>query len=131
MDAVGATSSIISLVDLSARVIAFLGDLKNADKDRAAIVHQIQANCGILQSIAKRQNEKLPNLSSLVVERGPLAEYKRILEELVPKVTSAKGLKDLPEKIKFVAKKKDIQELLGVLERWKSMFSFCLQEDAL
>ena len=92
---------ILALVELSLKVISLLGDIKDASSDRAKILAELNGGCRILRSLAEHAEKigaSLPNTAGLVVAKGPLVEYKVILEKLVPKLTAAKGVKDVGRK---------------------------------
>lgn len=52
--------------------------------------------------------QNIPILTSLVVPDGPLGQYKKEIEGLVPKLT---------KKFKFIASKKDIQDTMSTLHQ--------------
>jgi hypothetical protein len=134
MAGVGEASSILAVIELSYKIIEFLIDIKDASSDRTKILAELRGACGILQSLAekaKKSGTSLPNVAGLAVKNGPLMEYKVLLEELIQKLTKGKGLRDVPKRIMFVARKEDIERIMAALERYKSTFLACLQEDTL
>jgi hypothetical protein len=130
----GALSAIGALIDYSEKVIRFLVDVKDATADRQKIVLELQNNVHflrILKETPEKDLERLPNIGSLLVGNGPLDAYKKIIEDLVPKLTTAKGLSDFPKKFKFATRQDGIKDTLASLERYKSTFMLCLSRDQL
>ena len=132
MDVVSDVAAVVALIETTRKSIKFIQDLKDAKDDRAKIVRELEGCAGILQKIvaAVQQDAKsLPNLASLVVPDGPLDQYKKEVEYLVPKLTSAHGLFAIAKTVKFTTNKKKIQETITMLDRYKSTFLFCLNFD--
>ena len=104
----------------------------NPPRPVAKIVRELQGCAGILQKIVatvQQDAQSLPNLASLVVPDGPLDLYKKEIEHLVPKLTSAHGLSAIAKTVKFTTNKKKIQETITTLDRHKSTFLLCLNFD--
>lgn len=133
MDIVSDVAAVVALVESTKKIVGFIQDLKDAKDDRAKIVRELQGCAGILGMIAvtvqQDAQQSLPNLASLVFPGGPLEQYKKDIEELVPKLTTAHGVSDLAKRCKFIASKKDIQDTLTALEHYKNTFIICINLD--
>lgn len=132
MDVVSDVAAVVALLEATRKTVGFIQDLKDAKDDRAKIVRGLQGCAGILQMIAvtvQQDAQSLLNLASLVAPNGPLDQYKREVEGLVPKLTTAHGISDIAKKFKFVASKKDIQDTMPTLEHYKTVFVFCMNFD--
>ena len=132
MDVISDVAAVIALVETTLKTIKFIQDLKDANDDRAKIVRELEGCAGILQKIVatvQKDAQSLPILASLVVPDGPLDQYKKEIEHLVPKLTSAHGVFALAKTVKFTTNKKKIQESINTLDRYKSTFLICLNFD--
>jgi hypothetical protein len=76
-----------------------------------------------LDDFVKNNPDRLPDLQSLLVQGGWADQYQGIVERLIPKLTSAKGLKDSGKKIRFVASSDEVQEELNRLQFYHGQFS--------
>ena len=132
MDIVSDIVAVVALLEATNRTVGFIQDLEDAKDDRAKIVRELEGCAGILQMIAvtvQQDAQSLPNLASLVVPNVPLDEYKREVEGLVPKLTTAHGISDIAKRFKFDASKKDIQDTISTLEHCKTTFLLCMNFD--
>ena len=132
MDFVSNVAAVVALGETTRKTIKFIQDLKDAKDDRAKIVRELEACAGILSKIGatiQQDAQSLPNLASLVVPNGPLDQYKKEIEHLVPKLTSAHGVSAIAKTVKFTTNKKKIQETITTLDRYKSTFLVCLNFD--
>ena len=132
MDVVSDVAAVVALLEATKRTVGFIQDVKDAKDDRAKIVLELQGCAGILQMIAvtvQQDAHSLPNLASLLVPNGQLDQYKREIEGLVPKLTTAHGIHDIAKRFKFVASKKDIQDTISTLEHYKTTFLVCMNFD--
>ena len=125
MDGISSAVTIISVIETCQKVIRFLLDVKDAEEGRWQIINQIRGSVDILyklHDIVKDNPDRLPDLQALLAKDGWADQFKVIAENLVPKLTSAKGLRDVPKRIKFVAGKSAIKEELQRLEFYQNQF---------
>ena len=132
MDVVSNVAAVAALVETTLKTVKFIQDLKDAKDDRAKINRELEGCAGILQKIVDtvQQNaHSLPNLASLTVPKGPLYQYKKEIEHLVPKLTSAHGVFAIANTVNFTTDKKTIQETMTTLDRYNRTFLICLNFD--
>ena len=132
MDIVSDVAAIVALVETTLKTVKFIRDLKDAKDDRAKIVRDLEGCAGILQKIVatvQQDAQSLPNLASLVVPEGPLDQYKKEIEDLVPKLTTPHGVFGIAKTVKFTTSKQKIQETVTTLDQYKSTFLICLNFD--
>ena len=132
MDVVSDVAAVVALVETTLKTIRFIQDLRDAKDDRAKVVRELEACAGILKKIVatvQQDAQSLPNLASLVVPNGPLDQYKKEIEHLIPKLTSTHGVFAISKTVKFTTNKKKIQETIIRLDRYKSTFLICLNFD--
>jgi hypothetical protein len=93
MDGVSSATAIISVIETCQMVIRFIKDVVDADEDRNKIMDQIRGSVDIffkLDDVVKKNPDRLPDLQSLLVQGGCADQYQRIVEGLIPRLTSAK-----------------------------------------
>ncbi len=130
------TASIITVLDLSGKVVQYLNSVKDASKDRSRIRDEITSASFLLYMIkdhakqASSGDNWLPTLVSLCHQQGPLEQFKKCLEKLAASLAPRKGWGERIEcALKWPFKKEDVTDLLTVIERQKSLFNLALQND--
>lgn len=133
MDVISDIAAVWALIGVIKQTIVFIKDVKDANGDRTKIVHELQGGSDILERIARKVKDdpkSVPNLALLLGPNGLLTQYKKIVDLLVPKLTTARGgLRDIAQRCKFVTDKKNIQDTLSTLERHRSIFMLYLNLD--
>ena len=82
------TASIIAILQLTSKVIEYLGDVQDALKDRARLAVEALNLYSLLITLRYRLEEGRSNeawytaVRSLGVQNGPLDQYKDTLEQL-------------------------------------------------
>ncbi|KAL6715324.1 hypothetical protein ACLMJK_007590 [Lecanora helva] len=69
-------------------------------------------------------------MASLAALNGPLSQLKTTLERLIAKVKPVQGLKKAGRALIWPLKKSEVQEILGSLERQKSLLILALQNES-
>ena len=132
MDVVSDVAAVIASVETTLKTIKFIRDLQYAKDDRAKVVRELESCAGILSKIVatvQQDAQSLPNLASSVVPDGPLDQYKKEIEDLVPKLTSAHAILAIAKTVNFTTNKKKIHETINTLDRYKSTFLLRLNLD--
>lgn len=133
--AVGIVGSIISVLQLSAKVVKYLAATKDASVDCQRLLLEIQSVTGLLYMLKERLagagSETLPWTHSLDAPEGPVTQFRQALEELVPKLLPAEGWKKVGKTLSWPFKKEEIMAILGRIERQKSLFGLALENDHL
>ncbi|KAI4125302.1 MAG: hypothetical protein LQ347_005424 [Umbilicaria vellea] len=131
--AVGIVGSIISVLQLSAKVVKYLAATKDASVDCQRLLLEIQSVTGLLYMLKERLagagSETLPWTHSLDAPEGPVTQFRQALEELVPKLLPAEGWKKVGKTLSWPFKKEEIMAILGRIERQKSLFGLALEND--
>jgi hypothetical protein len=136
MDPLSATASIIAVLQLSAKVLAYLNDVKDASKDRAQCAIEASNLHSLLLNLRFRLEEGGSELwctavRALAVENGPLDQFKQALEMLATKMTEGGRLKKASEALIWKFKKEEVTSILGRMERLKTLIEIALQMDHL
>ena len=137
MDPLSITASIIAVLQLSAKVLAYLNDVKDAPKDRAQCAIETSNLYNLLFNLRVRVEEGDPMkpwytaVRALAVENGPLDQFKQALETLQTKMTDGCRLKRTGEALMWKFKKEEIASILDRMERLKTLVEIALQMDHL
>jgi hypothetical protein len=137
MDPLSATASIIAILQLSAKVLSYLNDVKGASKDRAQCAIEASNLHSLLLNLRFRLEESGANqpwytaVRALAVENGPLDQFKQALEMMYDKMTGGSRLEKAGEALIWKFKKAEIESVLARMERLKSLIEIALQMDHL
>ncbi|KAF1936446.1 hypothetical protein EJ02DRAFT_480563 [Clathrospora elynae] len=135
MDPLSVAASIIAVLQLSAKVLAYLNDVKDASKDRAKCAVEASNLHSLLLNLRFRLEEGTANtpwytaIRALAVDNGPLDQFKQALETLQNRMTNGGRLKKASEALMWKFKKEEIAGILHRIERLKSLVEIALQGD--
>jgi hypothetical protein len=137
MDLLGATASIIAILQLSAKVLSYLNDVKDASKGRTQCTIEASNIHSLLTNLRFRLEERHGHQSwftavqALDVENGPLDQFKQALETLQAKMTDGGRLKKVGEALLWKFKKEELDAILVRMDRLKTLIEIALQMDHL
>ncbi|KAI0569585.1 ankyrin repeat domain-containing protein [Pyrenophora tritici-repentis] len=137
MDPLSVTASIIAVLQLSAKVLEYLSDVRDAPKERSHCEAEISNLSALLRAL--RDHVQTGDLSQpwytaiaeLAAPNGPFDQFKQALEALQNKITDGGRLKKLGETLVWKFKKEEIAGILNRIERLKSLVEIVLQMDHL
>lgn len=135
MDPIGALASIITILQLSQKVIGYLNDVKDASKDGAKCAIEASNLYTLLRDLRCRLEEGRGDtpwhtaVRALGVENGPFDQFKQTLESLQSKMAKRGVLKQAGKALMWKFTKEDINNLLNRMERLKSLIEIALQMD--
>jgi hypothetical protein len=137
MDPLSVTASIIAVLQLSAKVLSYLNDVKDASKDRAECAVETSSLYSLLLNLRFRleggDTSQLWYVAvrALAVENGPLDQFKHALETLQARMTDRGRLKKACDALVWKFKKEEVAEVLARVERLKTLVEIALQMDHL
>ena len=137
MDPLSVTASIIAVLQLSAKVLGYLNDVKDASKDRAkcaveaANLHSLLINLRFRLEEARADAPWFTAVRALGIENGPLDQFKQALEALQTKITDGGRLKKAGKALVWKFKKEELAGILVQIERLKALVGIALQIDHL
>ncbi|XP_014551953.1 hypothetical protein COCVIDRAFT_30600 [Bipolaris victoriae FI3] len=137
MDPLSITASIIAVLQLSAKVLGYLNDVRDAPKDRAKYAIEASNVHNLLTSLRFLLEEKNANVPwykavcDLGVQNGPLDQFRQALETLQSKITDGGRLKKVVEALVWKFKREEIASILDQIERLKNLVGIALQVDHL
>ena len=137
MDPLSVTAGIIAVLQLSTKVISYLNDVKDAPKDRAQCAIEVSNLQSLLLNLRFRleggdtSQEWYNAVRELAVEKGPLDQFKEVLETLQAKMIGGGRLIKAGEALVWKFKKEEIVSYLTRIERLKTLIGIALQMDHL
>ncbi|KAF2787420.1 ankyrin, partial [Melanomma pulvis-pyrius CBS 109.77] len=132
MDPLSAIASVIAILQLSTKVLAYLNDVKDASKGHAQCAIEASNIHNLLTNLRSRLEEGHAHqpwfnaVQTLAVENGPLDQFKQALETLQSKMTDGGRLKNA---LIWKFKKEEVDAILAQMERLKTLIQFVLQID--
>ncbi|EUC29589.1 hypothetical protein COCCADRAFT_69931, partial [Bipolaris zeicola 26-R-13] len=122
MDPLSITASIIAVLQLSAKVLGYLNDVRDAPKDRAKCAIEASSVHNLLTSLRfllEEENANVPwykAVCDLGVQNGPLDQFRQALETLQSKITDGGRLKKVVEALVWKFKREEIASILDQIE---------------
>ncbi|KAL9025778.1 MAG: hypothetical protein Q9180_007594, partial [Flavoplaca navasiana] len=135
MEPLSVTASIIAVLQLSANVISYLGDVKDAPKDHAQCLIEANNLRNLLLQLTLRVADGDASqtwynaVRELTVKNGPLDQFKQALETLQAGMTDRGRLQQFVDRLKWKFKKEDIAMILARMARLKTLTEIALQMD--
>lgn len=139
MDPLSVTGSVIAILQLTNSVLGYLNDIKDTPKECQQCTIEASNLQSLLINLRYRleQAQEQPDdpwytaVQASNVGNGPLDQYKQALEQLTTKVDVNNGVKKLKKRLIWKFSKVEVAEIVGRIERLKSLVSLALGEDYL
>ncbi|KAI9770862.1 MAG: hypothetical protein M1839_003025 [Geoglossum umbratile] len=137
MDPLSVTASIIAILQLTSKVIEYLNDIKDAQKDRAQCAIEASNLYNLLTTLRYRLEERTSNepwyaeVQTLGVKNGPLDQYRMALEQLQAKITKEGVFKKVGYFLLWKSVKEEVIEIMARIERLKMLVQIALEMDHL
>jgi hypothetical protein len=134
-EAVGLAASIISILQLSASIIKFIGETKGSSDNRNRLLTEIASTQGFLYALKDKaespqcDDKIFQTMRALNQPNGPLEQFKQALERLASKLKPAENMKKIGKALIWPFQKAEIKEVILTIERQKSLFNLALQND--
>ncbi|KAL5377140.1 hypothetical protein DPSP01_009953 [Paraphaeosphaeria sporulosa] len=135
MDPLSVTASIIAVLQLSAKVLVYISDIKDAPRERShceAEISNLSALLRALRDHVQTGDLSLPwyaAVAELAAPKGLFDQFKQALEALQNKIIDGGRLKKLGEALVWKFKKEEIASVLDRIERLKQLVEIALQMD--
>jgi hypothetical protein len=139
-DPIGATASIITLLDLCVKVLKYLRDVKDGPKDCNRLKMEISSTRGLLETLKEtiEDAESAPQegwsatIRSLNNDEGPLKQLEETLitlHDAFSRAAAAKGLDKISKRFLWPFKKDDAENLIKNVDRQKLLLILALEND--
>lgn len=132
--AIGLAASIIQLIDVTAKAVKYLNDVKDAPKDRQRLALEVTSLLALLTNLRYQMEEAEATdtwfrcLRSLGEKYGLLDQFSGAMEALVKKLKPEGGMQRYSRALSWTLEKKEIMDILNKIERLKSTITIALQE---
>lgn len=133
-DPLSVTASIIAVLQLTGTVVRYLGNVQDATGYKSRLLLQVSGAKGVLETLRDLSQESVqgdPFLLTLGLLQEPLKHHEVTLQRLETALAPAQGLKKLGKAFKWPFEKSEIVDILGSIERQKTLFGLALQADHL
>jgi hypothetical protein len=140
-DPLSTVANILAVLKLAVAATQYIKDVKQGSADRLRLRDELRSTTCLLEMLKDRIDDSEDaaeddgaalnpsSIASLAGEDGPLALFKRILEEIIAKLAPQDRLRRYAQSLTWPFDKKEIAELISSLERLKSHFSLIMQND--
>ena len=133
-DPLSVTASIIAVLQLTGTLIRYLGNVQDATGYKTRLLLEVSGAKGVLETLRDLSQESVqgdPILSTLGLLVEPLKHHESTLRKLENALAPAQGLRKLGKAFKWPFEKGEIMDILGNIERQKTLFGLALQADHL
>ena len=137
MDPLSITASIITIVQLSCELVAYLSNVKDAPKECRQCRIEVSNTQNLLLSLRDRLEEEQPGsawfseIQKLNNPGGPLSQYQQALQELRLRTEALDGIRRVQKRLLWRFKKEEVTGILATIERLKSVINIALENDHL
>ena len=134
---IGLIASLAQLIDATSKTLGYLNNVKNAPKARGQVAQEASLLLVLLTSLRYRLEDTDPHdgwvkgVLMLGMANGPLEQFKEALESLATRLRSSGTSKSVGKALGWHFEKKEVDDLIGKMERLKSFVNLALQGDIL
>lgn len=137
-DPLSITASLIAVLQLAATAIQYVKDVKGGSSDRTRLRDELRSTTCVLEMLRDRIEDSENSgdtklnpelLAALGAPDGPLQLLQKVLQDIIAKLHPRDGLRKLAQPFTWPFDKKDISEMLEMLERLKSNFNLIIQNE--
>jgi hypothetical protein len=131
-DPLSIAASIAALLDLTRKVMEYIIDAKGASEDRRRLWEELSSNIGLLYILRdKTEKPSDDGINARTFKRldepnGPLKQFQSALERLAERLKPAQGTQRVKSKLMWPFHKAEVQEILNMMERQKSLFTLAI-----
>ncbi|KAI4094172.1 MAG: hypothetical protein LQ344_002426 [Seirophora lacunosa] len=133
MDPVSTVASVVTLVGVTLKTVKYVNEMKDASKERQNLSKETADLLPMLTGLRnmiedpRRSKTSFDGVNSLVTADGPLDQLSEALKQLNKKVKAKRGIKNFPRVLVWPLDKEECKEVLGKIERVKSLISLALE----
>lgn len=135
MDPLSIAFGVITLLELTKKVIIYARQTKDAPTDRTRVLQEASSLTGLLSTLkdfiedCDSEDPWLQATSYLTAPDGPLHQYRLTLETVVAKITPDRGHHRFGQALAWMFSKEEVTRLLSQIERVKSFIQIALEID--
>ena len=128
-DPLSISGSIAAVVQVSVAVLRYLGDVKDASAHTNRLRNEIDSLQRILRPVLQRLEQSGNSIFTrqlIEAQSGPLDELHILLEDLQRRLAPVAGFRKIRKAVIWPFEKRDIIEIVGAIERQKTLFMMTL-----
>lgn len=137
MDGISGAASVLALVELAGKTIAYVKQVKDAPQDKQHLLKLLIQSKGILYTLNDliefvENEEWASTIRSLSDPAGALAQYQKILERIISRLNinnKANNLQHSFNRLKWPFVQREIKKMTSELEKLKSTFIIATAND--
>jgi hypothetical protein len=136
MDPLSIAFGVITILELTRKVIIYAKQTKDAPTDRIKVLQEASSLTGLLSTLKDFiedcddfEDPWLHATSSLTAPDGPLHQYRLTLEMVVDRITSSRGHGRVRQALAWMFSKEEVARLLSQIERVKSFVQIAIAID--
>lgn len=135
MDPLSIAFGVITLLELSKKIIIYAKQTKDAPTDRTRVLQEASSLAGLLSTLkdfiedCDAEDPWLQATSNLTAPNGPLHQYRLTLEMVAAKITTSRGHRKIGQALAWMFSKEEVTRLLSQIERVKSFIQIALEID--
>ncbi|KAH8170601.1 protein kinase domain-containing protein [Sarocladium implicatum] len=135
-DPLSTAASVIAALQAAAVAIQYLKDVKAGSTDRTRLRDELRCTILVLEMIRDRLEDSAGLVTAgsaamvaLAAPEGPLALFKKLIEDIVAKLAPQDRLRKLAQPFRWPFDKQGVHDMLATLERLKSSFNLVMQNE--
>jgi len=131
-ESVGFAASIVTLLDLTRKVLEYVKDACYASRERKKIYDEVTSTQGLLEQLNEKSEQAKwgDTLKILDTPQGPLQQLETALKRLEKGLKASDNcFRTLGNALTWPFEKKETDAILSSLERPKSLLTLALQRD--
>lgn len=129
-DPLSMTASIVAVIQLAGALSTFtngyIGGFRRASSERRRLLDEFASLGQILQHLSSHNDANAGALQGLA---GPLESCRLELEAVAAKLRPRKGARGVWIKLKWPLEEAEMMQVIGRVERYKTLFHFALTAD--
>lgn len=140
-DGLSTVANVLAVLNLAVAATKYIKDVKQGSTDRLRLRDELRSTTCLLEMLKDRLDDseeaidsdtetlKTSSVASLVGDDGPLALFRRLLEDIITKLAPQDRFRRLALPFIWPFDKKDVADYVSALERLKSHFNLVMQND--
>lgn len=133
-DPLSIAASIVAILQATTTAVKYIAEVRDSSSECSKLLVELSMTSGVLDSLqilleTSHRDTWLVTAKSLAKPQGPLAEFERLVNTIISKVSPATGLKKVGKAITWPFKREEVKDMMAALERQKTMFVLALELD--
>ena len=129
-EVVGLVAAIVQLAGAAAKVTSFVITMKKAPEEFHILFEESNETIGLLGRLRRRIEDSSQDWTSTIQSlEGPCRQLELQLTKLTSRLTSKSRVQQVSSKILWPIEKEEVKEVLGRIERLKTLIALSLADN--